>query len=265
VEGIFNEETVTLAKDENIIQIKVENIIWQKERLINHALNFIPKECTKFVWCDCDILFTNPDWLVETSALLEKYNIVQPFESAIRLPRGANYFSDSGYRSSSFAKVAFNHPNIMIDGNFNYHGHTGFAWASKVELFKSSGLYDSCIGGCGDHLMAHAFCGDWDSKCVHTIIGQNQQYYKHYTSWCRAIYPRIKASVTFVNGCILHLWHGEFKNRKYTSIDKSLELAKFNPYTDIVIGENGVWQWNTQNYKLIEVVANHFQDRKEDG
>ena len=74
----------------SLLRIRSEHVLWQKERLINVALGHLPKHVKKVAWLDCDILFSNPNWLIETSELLDNYPIVQPFQTANRLPRGWN-------------------------------------------------------------------------------------------------------------------------------------------------------------------------------
>ena len=39
------------------------NVLWQKERLLNIALEHLPDNCTKVVWLDADTFFTNPNWV----------------------------------------------------------------------------------------------------------------------------------------------------------------------------------------------------------
>jgi hypothetical protein len=55
------------------------DVLWQKERLLNIALNVLPDSCRKVVWLDCDIIFQGDDWPRRTSLLLERFKMVQPF------------------------------------------------------------------------------------------------------------------------------------------------------------------------------------------
>lgn len=82
-----------------------ENILWQKERLLNVALRHLPKDCDKIVWLDCDIIFEKNDWVKETEQLLLKYVVVQPFSKGVRLGKdvfdySSNYSLNRGVHSS---------------------------------------------------------------------------------------------------------------------------------------------------------------------
>jgi hypothetical protein len=47
------------------------NVLWQKERLLNLALQRLPEHCTKVVWLDADTFFTNPNWVRATRRLVQ--------------------------------------------------------------------------------------------------------------------------------------------------------------------------------------------------
>ena len=40
-----------------LIQLRGQDVLWQKERLLNVGLGALPSECTKVVWFDCDVVF----------------------------------------------------------------------------------------------------------------------------------------------------------------------------------------------------------------
>ena len=56
-----------------------ENTLWQKERLLNIALENLPPTVDKVMWLDSDLIFLNDDWVPETAELLDRYPVVQPF------------------------------------------------------------------------------------------------------------------------------------------------------------------------------------------
>ena len=45
-----------------LIQRRGESVMWQKERLLNIALDHLPAECEAVAWLDCDVLFSRADW-----------------------------------------------------------------------------------------------------------------------------------------------------------------------------------------------------------
>jgi hypothetical protein len=265
VECAFRNEPFELPASKNVMQIRAKDVMWQKERLLNHAVKSLPSGCTKVAWVDCDILFENPNWAVETSLALDEYKIVQPFDFAVRLPKEARHFDGIGDWYSGFGYIYKNYPNILTTGDFASHGHTGFAWAAQRSVIEKYGLYDVCIGGTGDHVMAHAFCGDWDTGCIKRIIGLNNNFYDHYLDWCKSIYKEIRGKVSYTPGIVLHLWHGDIQNRKYAEREKNLELLKYNPYRDLKKTKEGPWEWSTKNKELKKFTHSYFSHRREDG
>jgi hypothetical protein len=265
IECAFANAPFELNPSPTILQIRARDVMWQKERLLNLALPHLPPACTKVAWIDCDVLFESPDWANQTSKLLDTFPIVQPFTKVIRLPRGHRAYAGQGDAWPSFASIYRQHPNLMLAGDFARHGHTGFAWAARRDLLKSHGLYDACISGSGDHMMAHAFCGDWSSPCMDRILGQNSAHHAHFTAWCRSLYKDVRARVTAAPGTLLHLWHGETDNRRYVLRNQQLASFNFDPELDLRIGQEGPWEWNSDKPALHQWAINYYPARKEDG
>ena len=71
---------------DRVLRVRTDAVLWQRERLLNLGLAALPDECDKVAWLDADILFENDDWVAQTSAGLEEFAIVQPFDTACWLP-----------------------------------------------------------------------------------------------------------------------------------------------------------------------------------
>jgi len=239
--------------------------MWQKERLLNIALSRLPPDCSKVAWLDCDVLFENPEWAVQASRLLDSYRVVQLFDRVIRLPREHAFFSGQGDAWNSFASVYQSRPNQLLRGDFALHGHSGFAWAARRDALEHNGLYDACISGSGDHMMAHAFCGDWESTCIDRILGSNNLHRAHFSDWCRRMYRNIRASVGCVAGTLLHLWHGDLDHRRYVTRNKELVAMGFDPNLDIHVDGQGCWTWASDKPTLHRWARRYYSRRKEDG
>lgn len=80
---------VPAGLSDRLVRRRAESVLWQKERLLNIGLRDLPTACDKVCWLDADLIFENDDWASETSRLLDSYVVVQPFESACWLPKGA--------------------------------------------------------------------------------------------------------------------------------------------------------------------------------
>lgn len=269
IECAFNNDAFELVPTPNVLQIRTQNIMWQKERLLNIAINHLPPIARKVAWVDCDILFSNPNWAVETSSLLDIYPVVQPYQTVVRLPKDQMCYQGYGTIWNGFGYMLQKNPKILSTGNFHLHGHTGMIWAARVELLKTHGLYDACISGSGDHLMAHAMHGNFNCLCIERIVGPikiKNKFFRHFLKWAYPFYLDVLGKVGFVSGEVLHLWHGEIENRKYTQRHQELRELGFDPFNDLQHSNNGTWVWGSHsNYLFQEWAENYFCQRQEDG
>lgn len=264
VEAAFGDEPFTLPSRHAPLRIRGRSLMWQKERLLNVALAHLPPQVTKVVWLDADVCFEDPDWLQATSRALDQVPIVQPFDEVVRLPRGHASFAGEGERWRSFAAIYGSDPQRLLCGDFAAHGHTGFAWAARRALLTRHGLYDACIAGSGDHMMAHAFCGDWESPCIRRILGQGGAHLRFFRAWSKRLYADVRARVGCVPGRVLHLWHGELANRRYVLRNRELAGFDFDPTRDVRVDASGCWTWASEKPALHAWASDYFRQRRED-
>jgi len=166
VECAFGDDPFDLPPGPDVLQVRGRDVLWQKERLINLGVARLPPEADKVAWLDCDILFANPNWALETAALLDRVAVVQPWEKAVLLKQGDFRSRGEETEWDCFAKVTARDSQALTRGYFGSHGHTGFAWAARRSFWTAHGLYEAFLSGNGDHYMAHAFLGDLESPCM---------------------------------------------------------------------------------------------------
>jgi hypothetical protein len=264
VEAAFGAEPFTLDPSHAPLRVRGRDLMWQKERLLNLALAQLPAQCTKVVWLDADVAFEDPEWAHATSQALERVPIVQPFDEVVRLPRGHLRFTGEGERWSGFGAVYAKDPQRLLGGDFAAHGHTGFAWGARREVLTRHGLYDACIAGSGDHMMAHAFCGDWESPCIRRILGPRGAHLRFFRAWSKRLYGDVRARVRSVPGRILHFWHGETANRRYVLRNRELAGFDFDPALDVRVDDAGCWAWSSEKPQLHAWATDYFRQRRED-
>ena len=265
IECVFGDVDFALSHLPNHIGVRSESVLWQKERLINHALCHHVSHYAKVAWLDADILFTNPDWVRQTSEMLETYRVVQLFEEAYRLPQGATKYDGRGDRWPSFGATFAEDPSCFDAGKFTPHGHTGFGWAARRDVLMDHGLYDACLSGSADHVMVHAMCGRTESRCIDVNLGRSSPLRTHFEQWAQRMYAAVDARVAAVPGSILHLWHGEIAERKYNLRCQELLELGFDPASDIVVDDRGCWTWKSDRPDLHAWGERYFSSRKEDG
>lgn len=252
----------------NCVRVRGNGLIWQKERMLNLALQHLPPECRKVVWADCDIIFESPDWLSQTSAALDNHVVVQPFDNSVRLPYGHLQYlgetqEDSGV-TESFASCYARDPAISRNEVYKNHGHTGYVWAARRDFLEACGLYDVCITGSNDHLMAHVFAGTLSSACIPKMIGEGHAFARHFERWAQKADAICQGRLGVVQGMVLHLWHGSLANRRYYSRNQEVKELDFDPDRDLQLDANGLWVWAESASHLRSWSEAFFQSRHED-
>jgi hypothetical protein len=266
VECAFGAAPFELASADGVLHVRANDILWQKERILNLAIAALPATCTKVAWLDCDILFDSPRWAEDVAVLLDDYVVVQPYASVVRLPRGALHDDGTGKRWLSFGSVYQRDRGDAAGlGEFGPHGHTGFAWAARRDLLAKVGLYDACIAGSADHLMAHVFARQFDNDCVTRIVGPAGPYREHFLRWASHTDALVKGRFAAGASSLRHLWHGDQVHRRYVKRNEQLVLSSFDPERDIAIAANGCWAWRGNHGPLREWMIDYFASRKEDG
>jgi len=253
-----------LGDDEHSLRIRARDVLWQKERLLNLAIAALPPSCTKVAWVDADVLFTNPNWIVETSRLLDRFVLVQPYADRIHLAPGAASVAGTEDKLPGMVRRCGADPTLAR-GTYEVHGATGLAWAARRHLLGTCGLYDACIIGGGDHTIAHASYGDWESACVRSLIGLGTPAHRHYREWAQKWHACVGGSIAYTPGTVLHLWHGERADRRYTSRHKEQKEFEFDPISDLRCGETGCWEWASDKPDMHAWAARYFVERREDG
>jgi len=93
----------------------------------------------------------------------------------------------------------------------------------------------------------------------------NEPQRQRYLAWGEPVRDEFKADTAFIEGDILHLWHGDMSDRAPRARHEGLQRFRFDPFRDIAIQENGCWGWNTDKPDMHEYVRRYFCARREDG
>lgn len=265
VECAFGDEPFELPDTLDVIKVRSKTLLWQKERLLNLAASWLPSSCKYVAWLDCDILFDNQNWGSDLIKVLEEYQVAQVWESCIRLEKG-DIVGEKPDVSYSFAKVMGMIPQTLDAGRYDLHGHTGYGWAMRREIFDKVGLYESAISGSSDHFMSHAIYNDCNF-CVLNALKNDQRQIDHLKEWSAKFYSMVQGSLGVVPGQIRHLWHGDAVDRRYFLRMHEITDLGYDPYTDLHVepGKPLEWAPGLDKPGLKEYFENYFKSRREDG
>src|ERR1700682_329130 len=68
-----------------LIQTSGGAVLWQKERLLNVAIQSVPPAVSHIAWIDCDVIFERTDWMDEAKTQLKDFKVVQLFSNLVDL------------------------------------------------------------------------------------------------------------------------------------------------------------------------------------
>jgi hypothetical protein len=267
VELSFN-GSFDLAPDdaEILIQLRGGSILWQKERLLNIALQALPSSCDTVAWIDCDTIFLQSDWPCAVRRLLDDFVLVQLFERLHHLP--ADYHGDMPgvVRSqvpfhsiaSCLAKDTLADESFRTVGLSQRHKYApGLAWAARRATLQLHGLYDALVLGTGDKALVSAAWGRFVDCAKALQLGPRAR--AHYLAWAEPFHEAVRGRIGYLEGDVFHLWHGDLANRGYASRYALFAPFMFDPYSDIALNKDGVWHWSSEKPEMHDFVRTHFE------
>lgn len=234
---------------------ETDSPIWLKENLINMAIRRLPKGWKYVAWIDADITFLNQNWVRDTVTELESYDIVQLFQTcvnlgskneALKIDKSFGYMHrDSGTPYVVSARYGFWHP--------------GYAWAcTRKAWLQMDGLIEWAILGSGDRHMCLAWIGRVKDSAPGNIHPNYRAWLEEYECMCKGL------EVSYVEGTILHHWHGRLEDRKYRERWEILTKNKFDPMADIGQTDSGLVQLSNSGRRLEKELLEYFVGRRED-
>jgi len=272
IELSFDGNFQLAANDADVlVQIRGRDVMWQKERLLNHLLPLLPAACREVVALDCDLVFPHSDWAAQVSAALGRAALVQPFRRVWHLPEGAGPDQADGRGSLAAEALASaisggrSADEVLGRVTDRSHGApaAGFAWAAARDLLERHGFYDACIIGGGDTALACAAFGAWEQATRLHYLNRRQR--ERYFAWAETFHREVRGSVTCLDSELFHLWHGTIADRRTRRRHQGLGAFAFDPAKDLAIAKSGCWQWASDKPELHAYVRDYFFSRKEDG
>lgn len=250
-----------------LIQRRGGAVMWQKERLLNIAIEHLPAECEAVAWLDCDVLFTRPDWPDAALRALETWSLIQPFAAA----RDRLAPDSSAVGEAAPAAAASWCRGAPLELAFEYDAAgapcrrlsaPGFAWAARRELITRTRLYDACIFGAGDRALIQAATGRIEQEIGSRI--SSPAHAAHYRKWAAPFQRAVAGSIGYVAGEVVHLWHGDFRDRGYRVRFDDFRRLGFDPERDIALDGAACWRWASDKPELHARAGDLFSARRED-
>lgn len=226
--------------------------LWHKECGINFLLNILPEHYKKVVVMDCDIQFTDANWLLKTDELLDQYLMIQPYEyiqyNGPEEPLIDNFYPSMVKHLSRCNLIETGNPGAAVGYRRDY-------------LEEIGGLFNKCLVGGADTINILPFyqnnfiqIGAIDSTCYDI----RNQILDYRDKCIKIINNSSLGKTSYIKDCVaLHSFHGYLKNRSYNSRYNLINKLSFNQwfYEDI----NGFYRIKDKG-KDSDILKNGLED-----
>ena len=230
-----------------------------KERLLNLVEARVPREFTKLVFLDGDIVFQNKDWINSLSLALDTFHVVQGYARSGSLSHSLDSLEKGHWEASAAALVADRELHAL-------YAHSmvgmGFCWAMRRDFFSAlGGLYDKCITGGGDRVVfASAFGRTRPLERLQITdayfpCAQQREEIEAYLAAAASLQP----AGGHLPDDVLHLWHGSAKHRQYSARHEELEKC-----AELPIRTNLTGLYEITDEAVGNGLVTYFQNRQED-
>ncbi|HEY4041999.1 MAG TPA: hypothetical protein VGM32_09175 [Rhodopila sp.] len=264
VEAAYGDRDFALTDPANPrhICLRTHHEIWHKENLINIGVSRLPADWKYVAWIDADVQFARPDIVAETIHQLQHFGVVQMFAHATDLgPKHEPLRSFQGF----VAQWTRHGGGALNDWELYSAWHPGYAWACRRDAWDHlGGLIDFAVVGSADRYMACALTGEITQSLSRDLVRACPTYTEWCVEWQARAQTYIKRNVGFVDGLLLHYFHGAKKKRGYYNRSSILWSNKFDPARDIKRDWQGVWQLTDRKPRLRDELRSYFRSRDED-
>lgn len=242
----------------NWIKIRVsrENVCFQKEACINLLEKFIPEKYTKIAWIDCDIFFKNKNWYNDASEKLSSYRVIQLFSNEIF----TNRIGKEGKVVPSLLSVGG--PNVETEAK-KYLGTPGAALAARRDLWKKAGgLFPFSFVGGGDSVFMYTLYNNYNDKNINRACGFYKKF-KPYFDWAENVRKYVNQSCSWIEGEIVHSWHGDKESRQYNSRHDIADMINWQK--TLTLDNRGLIEFKNCPNGVYSEIYMYFKNRNEDG
>jgi hypothetical protein len=253
---------VTDPSNPHHIRVRTQSELWHKENLLNLLMQRLPDDWEYVAWIDADVMFARPDWVEETLQLLQHYSIIQMFSQASDLDPHTRLLNQRdgviyGWRGDHCGP---------LKRRYGGNNHPGYAWAARRETIDLlGGLIDWGIVGSADWHMACGLVGQIEKSLYPALYDKCPVYVQWCEDWAERAKRLVRYNVGYMDGLILHYWHGRKQNRGYFDRWRIITENHFNPLVDLKRDWQGVWQLTDKNHRLRDELRAYFNSRDEDG
>ncbi|WP_048438806.1 hypothetical protein [Caenimonas sp. SL110] len=237
-----------------MIRISGGDLMWQKERMLNHGLSRIRADrlAGDVAILDADVVFADADWHLRVEDALDDCPIVQCHSWVDYLPElpptvrsrcdlvsqapessvGSLAFA-LAQKGSLFTTDVATANAMAITRAVSPAGGPGMACAVRLAALPDFALYDANIVGGGDLVLAAAVTGRLQELfSVRHYAPRHQADVMAWAAHCLPGHPD-QQRLGYADNRVMHLWHGTLEGRQYGERMKILGPRGYDPAVDI--------------------------------
>eukprot|EP00924_Labyrinthula_sp_SR-Ha-C_P012880 snap_masked-scaffold_12-processed-gene-1.45-mRNA-1 protein AED:1.00 eAED:1.00 QI:0/-1/0/0/-1/1/1/0/342 len=222
----------------------LKNVMWHKENLLNLGLesDFLQEHCENVAWVDADVIFWNDNWSSAACTLLQKHQIIRPFNSFIATKEAQREETSSNATSDEQCSLQERAGNEEL----RKISHPGYAWAASAQFLLQSKFFDLALVGGADRIMSVTFSAESVRDLFQFKERLSRNIFELVLHWGASV-MQVRDNSSVLNcpecGDIKVLTHGSMVHRQYQHrhnilVDGSLEVSDISKV-------NGVYEWNT--------------------
>lgn len=276
-----------------LVQVSGGDLMWQKERLLNLGIEHLPETVPYVAWVDCDVLFCDPDWaarareaLAHTGALqlFSEISYLDPARTRALLGSAVDGADGDLGRHRSEAPVvasariaADSGADALVEADLR--GHTrvsgagfrlprnpGMAWAARRAHLAEVGLFERAVVGSGDNFFLFAALGRahrWLATA--SRFGYDYLSASRFPDWADAVHARLGGDVGYLDGAVLHPYHGELSDRSYKERHLRFSALGVDIERDVVAEPGRPLRFARREPAWESFMRGYFESRHEDG
>jgi len=260
-------------------------VSWCKERLVNLAVDALPRSVRFVAWVDSEVAFTNPLWVAQARWALAQHGFAQLFERVHFLGPRAEILDTERSLGAQLASGALwaemdKNASHASKSQRPHFAHPGYAWAATRDaLERTGGLLARTFGGADKH-MAFALVHRANLSFFTPPLGRRQRalaangslarrapeaYFAHVLRWQARAKAAGLRGFGVVPGALNHSWHGDIRNRAYLTRWKIIHAFALDPDAVFALNADGLDVWTAAASPMLRhMVAKHFAKRNED-
>lgn len=219
-----------------------QQILWQKERLLNLAVQQLPAEVDVVAWIDADVIFDceHLAQAFEHAARIWPVAQLWQYVTMIGQEQAVEAWPGGVTRAESIAAYCYQRRGCPVDPGM---GHPGFAWLMRREIWDAiGGLYEYDLSGIADGLMAGAWLGAGPAD--HYLRVCSPCLRAHAMRWCARAWSIVAGRVGYVPIAIGHLYHGAILQRQYMERRRQLCAYDYSPTDHVVATAGELLSWS---------------------